>query len=43
VPGSAVRYNQDFGAMLITAADSCLNFTFYNRSEEMIDSVTLIQ
>lgn len=43
VPGSAVRYNQDFGAMLITAADQCINFSFFNRSEELIDSVTLRQ
>ncbi len=43
VPGSAVRYNQDFGAMLITADDSCINFSFYNRSDELIDSVTLRQ
>jgi hypothetical protein len=40
-PGSAVRYNQDFGAMLITADETCINFTFYNRSDEMIDSYTL--
>jgi tartrate-resistant acid phosphatase type 5 len=43
VSGSAVRYNQDFGAMLITADDSCINFAFYNRSEELIDSVTITQ
>jgi len=43
VPGSAVRYNQDFGAMLITADDQCINFSFFNRSEELIDSVTLYQ
>jgi hypothetical protein len=41
--GSAVRYNQDYGAMLLTANESCLNFTFYNRSEEIIDSYTLTQ
>jgi hypothetical protein len=40
-PGSAVRYNQDYGAMLIAADASCINFTFYNRSDEMIDSYTL--
>ena len=40
---SAVRYNQDFGAMLITANDNCINFTFYNRSDELIDSVTVTQ
>ena len=41
--GSAVRYNQDFGAMLIKADKSCLNFTFVNRSDEVIDSFTLTQ
>jgi hypothetical protein len=40
-PGSAVRYNQDFGDMLITADDTCINFTFSNRPDEMIDSYTL--
>jgi hypothetical protein len=41
--GSAVRYNQDYGAMLLTANESCLNFTFYNRSDEVVDSYTLTQ
>jgi len=41
--GSAVRYNQDFGAMLIAADETCMNFTFFNRAEEMIDSYTLNQ
>lgn len=40
-PDSAVRYNQDFGAMLITADDNCINFSFYSRAEELIDSVTV--
>ena len=42
-PGSTVRYNRDYGAMLITADAGCLNFTFYNRAGELIDSVTLTQ
>ena len=42
-PGSAVCYNQDYGAMLITAGEPCMNFTFFNRSNEMIDSYTLAQ
>lgn len=42
-PDSAVRYNQDFGAMLISATDTCINFSFYGRSEELIDSVTVTQ
>ena len=40
-PGSRVRYNQDYGAMLITANERCINFTFYNRDDELIDSYTL--
>jgi tartrate-resistant acid phosphatase type 5 len=39
--GSVVRYNQDYGAMLVTADDACINFTFYDRSDRLIDSVTL--
>ncbi|NJN54598.1 MAG: alkaline phosphatase, partial [Anaerolineae bacterium] len=41
VPGSTVRYNQNYGALLITADATCLNFTFYNRSAELIDSYTV--
>lgn len=41
VVGSAVRYNQDFGAMRISADDNCINFTFRSRSDVLIDSVTL--
>jgi hypothetical protein len=41
--GSLVRYNQDYGAMLVTADDSCLNFTFYARTGDLIDSVTLLK
>jgi len=40
-PGSAVRYNQDYGAMLITTGETCMNFTSFNRSNEKIDSYTL--
>lgn len=40
-PGSRVRYNQDYGAMLVTADDTCMNFTFYNRQDEVIDSYTM--
>ncbi|MCO6450090.1 MAG: metallophosphoesterase [Caldilineales bacterium] len=38
--GSQVRYNQDYGAMLVTADDSCVNYSFYNRNGELIDSLT---
>ena len=41
VPGSAVRYNLDYGAMRIEAAPQCLNFSFYSRSGSLIDSITL--
>jgi hypothetical protein len=41
VPGSRVRYNQDYGALLVTADDVCINFTFYNHGGELIDSYTL--
>lgn len=40
-PESVVRYNQDYGAMRVQASQTCLNFTFYNRDAEMIDSVTV--
>jgi tartrate-resistant acid phosphatase type 5 len=36
--GSQARYNDDYGAMLITADDQQINFEFYNRSGELIDS-----
>lgn len=38
--GSKVRYNMDFGAMLVTASESCINFSFFNVSGNIIDSVT---
>lgn len=40
-PGSQVRYNQDYGAMLVTANERCINFTMYNRGDELIDSYTM--
>ena len=41
--GSAVRYNQDYGALLVTANNDCLNFSFYNRSGTLIDSETIVK
>lgn len=41
VPGSVVRYNLDYGAMRLEAADTCLNLSFYSRSGSLIDSLTL--
>jgi len=40
---SQVRYNQDYGAQLVTANEACINFTFYARSGELIDSYTLLK
>ncbi|GJM40804.1 MAG: hypothetical protein DHS20C20_10860 [Ardenticatenaceae bacterium] len=41
IAGSAVRYNLDYGAMFLEAAPTCLNFSFYSRTGELIDSYTL--
>jgi tartrate-resistant acid phosphatase type 5 len=41
VKGSAVRYNQDYGAQLINATAQCLNLSFFSRADALIDSVTL--
>lgn len=38
---SIVRYNQNYGAMPVTASDTCINFSFYNINGDLIDSVTL--
>ena len=38
---SQVRYNQDYGAQLVTADEACINFSFYSRHGVMIDSYTL--
>jgi hypothetical protein len=43
VASSEVRYNQSHGAMLVTAAASCINFTLYNDQHERIDSYTLFK
>lgn len=43
LPGSAVRYNQDYGAMLVTAGSGCLNFSFTNRAHTLIDSHTITE
>jgi hypothetical protein len=43
VPGSVVRYNQDYGAQLINATAQCLNISFFSRTDALIDSVTLRQ
>lgn len=43
IPGSRVRYNRDYGAMLVAADELCINFSFYVRSDELIDSYTMIR
>ena len=40
IEGSAVRYNQEYGAMLVTLTENCINFSFYNRSAILLDSET---
>ncbi len=40
-PESIVRYNEDYGAMLVNAGPACINFSFYNRQRKLIDSYTL--
>ncbi len=42
-PESVVRYNEDYGAMRINASPTCINFSFYNRQNQLIDSYTLTQ
>ena len=38
---SQVRYNRNYGAQLVTAEAACINFSFYNRNGDLIDSYTL--
>lgn len=40
-PESVVRYNQDYGAMRVQAAADCINFSFFNRQNQLIDSYTI--
>jgi hypothetical protein len=41
VDGSQVRYNQDYGAMLVEASENSIHFQFINRLNEVIDSFEL--
>lgn len=41
IPGSQVRYNKDFGAMLVMADTSRISFQFITRTGLMVDSYTL--
>jgi hypothetical protein len=39
--GSQVRFNDDYGAMLVTASEQQMTFEFYARSGQLIDSYTI--
>ncbi len=41
VPGSAIRYSDDYGAMLLDATDTTLHFQFITRANVLVDSYTL--
>jgi tartrate-resistant acid phosphatase type 5 len=41
VPESQFRYDDNYGAMLVTATTTEMNFEFYNRKGELIDSYKL--
>lgn len=41
VAGSLVRYNSDYGAMLVVATDTSVNFQFISRAGVVIDSYTI--
>jgi hypothetical protein len=41
VDGSQIRYNADYGAMLVDATDNTLSFQFITRSGIIIDSFLL--
>jgi tartrate-resistant acid phosphatase type 5 len=41
VPGSQVRYNGDYGAMLVDADPTSITFKFVARSGTLVDSLTL--
>lgn len=38
IPGSQVRYNTDYGAMLIVAGETQITFQFMNRAGDVIDT-----
>jgi tartrate-resistant acid phosphatase type 5 len=41
IAGSQFRYNADYGAMLVDATDTAINFQFINRSGIVLDSFSL--
>jgi hypothetical protein len=43
IPGSQVRYNDDYGAMLVESYQDSIVFKFYSRANELIDVYTLFE
>ena len=41
VTGSQVRYNRDYGALLVAATNSQIAFEFYSRARRLVDSYSL--
>ncbi|HET7144986.1 MAG TPA: metallophosphoesterase, partial [Anaerolineales bacterium] len=41
VPGSQIRFNQDYGAMRVEAGNSSMKFQFYTRAGILIDEYTI--
>jgi tartrate-resistant acid phosphatase type 5 len=41
IPGSQVRYNSDYGAMLIEANQDSITFKFYSRANDLVDTYTV--
>jgi hypothetical protein len=40
---SVVRYNEDYGAMLVTVAENSLTAQFYNVDGGLIDQYTMVK
>jgi predicted phosphodiesterase len=43
IPGSQVRYNDDYGAMLVESYQDSIVFKFYSRANELVDVYTLFK
>jgi tartrate-resistant acid phosphatase type 5 len=41
VPGSQIRYNDNYGALLVDAFEDSINFKFYSVANELVDSYTI--
>ena len=41
IPGSEVRYNEDYGAMLVEANLDSIIFKFYSRNNDLVDTYTI--